>query len=154
LPPCPAIGNVVPKMTSKPKYQTIEHTADIGIRMQAPTLAELFANAAYGMFDLICNARSVRAQVEQPVVITADSLEELMVSWLSELLFFFDARKMLFCEFDITEIDDRHLRAKVRGEKYSPQRHELDHDIKAVTYYKLHVERQDSKWTAEVVFDI
>ena len=153
--PCdPAIRNVTSEMTTKPKYETIEHTADIGIRVQAPTLAELFANAAYGMFDLICNAESIRGEIEQPITVTANDPEELMVNWLGELLFMFETQKLLFSEFDVTEIDNRHLQATVRGEEYSPDRHELDHGIKAVTYYGLEIGRENSNWTAAVVFDV
>ena len=141
-------------MPGKRKYQLIEHTADVGIKVEAPTLAELFANAACGMLDLLCATDVVGAEAEEFVAIKAGSYEELLVTWLSELLFLFDTQKLLLNEFDITELDDRHLTAIVRGEEYSPDRHELDHDIKAVTYYGLEVKREGANWTASIVFDV
>ena len=141
-------------MPEKPKYQLIEHTADIGIKVEAPTLPELFANAACGMFDLLCATDVVATQAEEFVAIKAGSYEELLVTWLGELLFLFDTQKLLLSEFDITELDEHHLVATVRGEEYSPDRHELDHDIKAVTYYGLEVKREGANWTASIVFDV
>ena len=141
-------------MSMKAKYETIEHTADIGIKVEAPTLPELFANAAYGMFDLLCNAEAVRTEIERTVAVEAADHEELLVNWLGELLFVFDSQKLLFSEFSITSLDSRGLRATVRGEEYSEERHELGYDIKAVTYFGLSIEHKNSFWTASVVFDI
>ena len=141
-------------MTDKPKYEVVEHTADIRIRLRAGTLEELFANGAYGMFDLITNAQTIRPAIPWQVSVTAHDYEELMVNWLTELLFIFETEKLVFSEFAIEEIDKSHLRATARGEKFSPDRHEPNMDIKAVTYYGLHVVKEDSTWTATVVFDI
>ena len=141
-------------MTAKHKYEIVEHTADVGISVQAGTLEELFANAAYGMSDLLCKAETVCQSIERPILIEANDYEELMVKWLTELLFLFETEKLLFSEFQITEIDKTHLRAIARGELLSPDRHEMNFDIKAVTWYGLHVVRDDSQWTARIIFDI
>jgi len=141
-------------MPAKREYEIIEHTADIGIEVRAHQLSDLFANAAYGMFDLICDVQAVHGEIERTIEIAADDLEELLVGWLTELLFLFETQKLLFSEFDVAEIDNRHLRATVRGEEYAHDRHELDYEIKAVTYYGLHVIRRNSNWTAAVIFDI
>jgi len=138
----------------KPKYEVVEHTADVAVKVTADTAAELLANAAGGMFDLIGDIESIRPHVRRSVEIDADDYEELMVNWLTELLFRFETERLLLCEFDIEEIDSRHLRATVGGEEYDPRRHELQTDIKAVTYSGLHVEHSDDEWTATVVFDI
>ena len=141
-------------MAAKPRYEVVEHTADIRIRMRADTLESLFADAAYGMFDLITGAEAIRPAIPRQVSISANDYEELMVNWLTELLFIFETEKLVFSEFTIEEIDQAHIRATARGETFSPGRHEPNMDIKAVTYYGLHVVREDSAWTATVVFDI
>jgi len=138
----------------KREYELIEHTADVGVRVRAPSPGELFANAAYAMFDLIGNIESARPQTGCSVAVEAADYEELLVNWLTELLFLFETERLLLCEFDVEEIDARHLRAKVRGEKYDPDRHELETDIKAVTYFGLHVAQHQEGWSAAVVFDI
>ncbi|HUS57909.1 MAG TPA: archease [Planctomycetota bacterium] len=141
-------------MTTKPKYQVVEHTADVAIKVAADSLAELYACAGFGMFDLIVDLSVVKPLIEEHVSVEAGDYEELMVNWLNELLFLFETRKLLFCDFDIIELDKTHLSAVVRGEEFSPARHETRHDIKAVTYYGLHIEQEDDQWAASVVFDI
>jgi SHS2 domain-containing protein len=141
-------------MAQERKYELIEHTADIGIKVEAPTLPQLFANAAAGMFHLLCPSGAVGAEARESIAVEAGGYEELLVNWLTELLFLFDAQRLIFNEFQITQLDDHHLTATVRGEKYSPDRHELDHDIKAVTYYGLQVRRERTNWTASIVFDV
>ena len=138
----------------KPKYEVVEHTADVAVKVTADTAAELLANAAGGMFDLIGDIESIRPKVRRSVQIDADDYEELIVNWLTELLFRFETEHLLLCEFDIEAIDSRHLRAIVGGEEYDPGRHELQTDIKAVTYSGLHVEHSGGQWTATITFDI
>ena len=42
------------------RFELIEHTADIGLIAYGETLAEAFANAAYGMFSIIAELDAVR----------------------------------------------------------------------------------------------
>ncbi|HUU69419.1 MAG TPA: archease [Planctomycetota bacterium] len=141
-------------MAAEPRYEVIEHTADVGVRVRGATMAEVFANAAYGMFDLMSGNEAVRPEVERAVAVDAHDREELMVNWLSELLFVFETERLLLSDFEIAEIDERHVRATVRGERFDPERHASNFDIKAVTYYGLHVIQDDSTWMATVIFDV
>ena len=141
-------------MPAGPHYERIEHTADIGVEVDGGSPAELFANAAWAMADLIAGARGIRPLVEEHVSLQSGDYEELLVRWLSEFLFLFETRRLLFSQFHIGEIDARHLEADVRGEEFSPGRHEAHYDIKAVTYFGLHVEERDGTWRARVIFDI
>ena len=43
---------------------------------------------------------------------------------------------------------------KLRGELVDPERHELEHEVKAITYHGLKVEQQADQWLAEVIVDI
>ena len=141
-------------MAMTPKYEVLEHTADVGVRVQGATMAEVFANAGYAMFDLMSGNDAVRPEVEHSAAVDAMDREELMVNWLSELLFIFETERLLLSEFDIAEIDERHVRATVRGERFDAERHESNFDIKAVTYYGLQVTQEDSGWKATVIFDV
>lgn len=141
-------------MNARPRYSVMEHTADVGIIIDSATLPELFANAAYGMFDLIVGVDNICAGEAMSVEVLADDYEELMVNWLSELLFMFETQELLCSEFEINAFGDCHLDAMVRGEQYSTERHPLTHLIKAVTYSGLRIEKQDSLYRARIVFDI
>ena len=135
-------------------FRIIDHTADVGLEAQAPDLAQLFANAARGMFSIISPLQQVQPVQQLHLEVTADRLEDLMVGWLSELLYLFSTRHMLFCRFEIDHIDDCRVLANAVGEPIDLSRPELYTEIKAVTYHDLKVERLDNAWTARVFFDV
>ena len=146
------------------KYEVIDHTADIGLRAYGKDLKKLFANAAAGMFGILADLKNVQARQRQGIEIEAPDIEELFLSWLSELLYQHNSRGIIFKEFSIEKLTERSLLAEARGEKIDLKRHRLKKEIKAVTYHGLKVEkvkkkgqarlRSDFVWQAEVIFDI
>lgn len=141
-------------MNTDERYDIIEHTADIGIRAYGRTKKELFTNAATGMFEFIADLNNARTLKTLTLKIEADSIEELLISWLEELLYQFDTKKILFKRFIIEKLSCNKLTAKVSGERLAPKRHILYREIKAVTYHELRVARVKTRWEASVIFDI
>jgi SHS2 domain-containing protein len=137
------------------RYDLIEVTADVAIRARGGSLGQLFANAAWGMFDLICDSATVEPVRTWEVTVSSQDLEGLVVDLLTDMLVLFETDGMLASsvEADVTTHEGQfNAVAKVRGEAYDGDRHELLHDIKAVTYHTLEV-RPDEGW-ARVLFDI
>ena len=135
-------------------FRLLDHTADVGLEAHGADLAELFTNAARGMFSIVASLESVQPSRQFPLKLTADNLEDLLVDWLSELLYLFSTQQVLFSQFIITEIDESHLQATAVGEPIDLSRHELFTEIKAVTYHGLKVAESNQMWTARVFFDI
>lgn len=135
-------------------FETIEHTADIGIRAFGATLTEAFENAAVAMFSLITDLDSVKPVDEYTIAVMADDSETLLVEWLNELLYLFESNSVLFCRFKVMELGETSLKASAFGETIDPARHKLETDIKAVTYHMLKIARVDSSWSATVIFDV
>ena len=79
---------------------------------------------------------------------------ELFISWLRELLYQADTRKMVFNYFDIMKIDEFHLRGAASGEAIDLNKHIMKTEVKAVTYHQLKLENKNNFWTAEVIFDV
>jgi len=136
------------------RIETIEHTADIGLRISAESLEELFSLSARGMFSIIAELSGVEEKIPEGIELSAEEIEGLFVSWLGELLYRSSVKRMLFSGFEIIEISEKHLRASARGEPIDFEKHDLHTEIKAVTEYGLAVGRKGSIWTAEVFFDI
>ena len=44
-------------------YRIFDHTADLGVEVTGATLEELYAGAAFALFDLLTDLSSVRAGV-------------------------------------------------------------------------------------------
>jgi SHS2 domain-containing protein len=135
-------------------YETFEHTADLGLRVRAADLNALFAEAAQALFAAIVeDPRTVVARQSLRLRLDGADREYLLFDWLRTLLYHFDADHLLFCKFDV-EVDDRGLTATAWGEPLDRGRHELGHEVKAITYHGLRVEPADGGWLAEVIVDI
>jgi len=135
-------------------HEVFEHTADLGIRVTADTLEELFAEAAAGLLEVLTeDPTAVAAGETRELSVAGEDRAALLADWLSELLFAFETQKMLFCEFDV-RIGPGGLAATVRGEPYDPARHSLAHEIKAVTHHLLEVGHGTNGWHATFVVDI
>ena len=135
-------------------HEVFDHTADLGLRIRAATLDELFAEAARGLFSAIVeNLADVRPVVCESMEVAGEDRDYLLFDWLTELLFLFESRKLLLSEFQVTVRADG-LSAMWHGEPFDPARHRLEHEIKAITYHGLKVESVDNAWLAEVIIDI
>jgi len=137
-----------------PLFEVMEHTADIGIRSFGATRREAFENAAMGMFSLLCDIDKVEARLTYKVEVEADDIETLLVEWLNELLYLHESEGVLLKKFIVTELSERRIVGRCRGEHIDHKRHKLDADIKAATYYMLRLQQTDRGWKAEVIFDV
>ena len=136
-------------------FQYLEHTADAEFIAYGQTLGEAFANAARAMYGLMADPARVRPALAREVTLIAGSAEDLLVDWLSELLFLTEVDHMVFATFDVRIAQDGEywLNAKACGEKISP-RHEIFLHVKAVTYHDLRVEKRNNVYEAQVLLDI
>jgi SHS2 domain-containing protein len=134
------------------RFELIEHTADTGLVAYGRTLAEAFANAAYGTFSIIADLRTVREVENRVVELSEKDSEALLFEWLNSLIYLFDVETLLFRRFDISEFDGYRLKATCHGEKYDSLRHELKISIKAATYHMLKVDKEKNQ--VQVIFDI
>jgi SHS2 domain-containing protein len=146
------------------RFELFEHTADIGVRAFGADLADAFAYAALGMFEVVTNVDSIGSVGEIEIELDASDIEELLIRFLSELLFLLDTRKMIMSEFEI-EINepDVKLKAKVKGETFDPKKHEYKTEIKAVTHHILEIKKleepveegdDEEKYMVQVLLDI
>jgi SHS2 domain-containing protein len=135
-------------------YETFEHTADLGLRVQAPDLETLFAEAARGLFSMIVTDLDSIRRVEQISFKLDGKVSELLLfDWLNELLFTYETQHLLLAQFDV-RFGASGLRADAKGEPIDRSRHVLDHEVKAITYHGLKLLPSNKHWMAEVIVDI
>jgi SHS2 domain-containing protein len=135
-------------------HEFFDHTADLGLRIQAADLNTLFDEAAQALFNAVVeDLAMVRPEREITVELPRDDLEYLLFDWLKALLFHFDTEHLLFGKFAVS-IDDAGLHGRAWGEPLDRARHKLEHEVKAITYHGLVVEQTDDGWLAEVIVDI
>jgi SHS2 domain-containing protein len=134
-------------------FQFINHTADVGIRVEAPTLEDLFETAGLAFTELVTSAKSLDCSVERRFKLEEDDIETLLVSWLQELLYLLDTEELVFARFQV-KLHALSLEATAWGEVFDPDRHTIKTEIKAVTYHQLEVAKSDQGWQAQFIFDI
>lgn len=134
-------------------FEEVEHTADIAIRVWGRELADLFANAAYGMAcqlaDQLAGVGDIALMMEQLVDLEAYDAETLLVTWLGELLYLGERDGTVFFNFDMLEVTPTRLRAVARGGVIQERAH-----IKAVTFSELKIVHTGKGYETTVVFDV
>lgn len=91
------VGNDENKNRSR--YSVIDHTADIGLETRGTTIEEAFGNAAFGMFDILSDGSTIDVTTSLLLEVDGHDLEELLVNFLTELLYLYDVEGVLFREF-------------------------------------------------------
>ena len=135
-------------------HELFEHTADLGLRIRAADLDTLFVEAAQCLFSAVVeDLATVRPIQKIDVQIEGDEIDFLLFDWLRELLYHLDAEHLLFGKFEVHVKPDG-LTASAWGELLDRSRHNLEHEVKAITYHGLIVEKAGDEWVAEVIVDI
>ena len=94
------------------RSETFEHTADLGLRVFATDLADLFRTAAEGLFDVIvANRQEVQVVETELVSIDAESADDLLLEWLNELIFLSETEHWLYTRFEVA-VDETALASR------------------------------------------
>jgi SHS2 domain-containing protein len=142
-------------MTPAPWYEFLDHTGDMGILARAPTHEALYSVATRALFDVIADVTHIEPRETVPVRATgAVDREDLVVRFLSELLFLHDARGWLFCDATVRTLTDETVEADAMGEPFDPERHAIERQVKAITYHHLLLSEDRDGWSLRVVLDL
>ena len=134
-------------------FEIVNHTADVGIIAYGADIEQAFANAARALFSLITELDDVAEVVYRDIELIAPDEESLLVEWLNELIYLFDAENIIFKRFDISRLDNTQLKARSYGEKVDSSKHRLKTGVKAATYHMLKIDKGDG-CKVQVLFDI
>ena len=117
-------------------------------------MAEAFENTAYGMFSLFVDPEAYQPTMNREITVSADDREQLLWTWLSELMYIFEVDRELALDFKIVEITDTSLRSEVAMRSIGKDIEWLGSGVKAVTYHQLKVEQTDGLWRTQVYVDV
>lgn len=132
------------------KYKVIDHPSDIGIEAFGKDKQELFINSAFGMMDMAFELSGVKKDIPFDIKVAADDTEALLISWLSELLYLSDSKRVALSDFKINKMSDTALEAKVYGGKIG----KVKRFIKAATFSQLEIKKEKGGWKARIIFDV
>jgi protein archease len=136
------------------KYELIDHTADFGIRVFGFSSRELFSNAAWALFDRLTETKAITGNDSCKITVFGDDWADLMVNWLREVLYLWNGKERLVKSVEILSLSEKKLSAKIYFDAYTPDRHIIKTEIKAVTYHQVYVKSGPFGWEAGIIFDI
>lgn len=139
---------------TKKGFEIIDHTADVGVIAYGADLKQLFSNAALALFSLVTEPESIRQELQRDVKIISEDKDSLLVEWLNELIYLFDAEHILFSRFDIERLTNDGLKASCYGENVDPLRHKIRIGVKAATYHMLKIDKDGNGYRVQIIFDI
>jgi len=134
-------------------YEQIDHTADAAVVAYGATLEELFEHAAFAMFDITFDLRGATGARTRPVVAAGDTVEDLLVGWLSSLLAESETHGLAFSVFSVDRLEEGGVQGSAGGDPASGLEL-VGAPIKAVTYHDLAVVPVPDGWWARIVFDV
>jgi SHS2 domain-containing protein len=135
-------------------YTIFEHTADVGIEVRAETLERLFTNSALAMSDIMFEKCPSGTTETRLVLVLGTNPEELLIAWLNELLYIYNVERLVFSEFSDVELTESTFMTRAHGERFDPDRHRVEMEIKAATYHGLSIERAGDEFAARIIFDV
>jgi len=133
-------------------YRFIDHPSDVGIAVEGKTVEELFVNATKGMLSIISEPTTGRKRIYKKLHLKEDSLEEILHSYLSEILWLITTESYFPIKINFSNLNKNTLDATLEGIKLKSD--EIKGEVKAVTYHQLKVIHKDGFWTTKVIFDV
>jgi len=135
-------------------YELLEHAADLGFRVRAGSLPELFERAAEALVAIAIETGDIQTRESYPIQAEGDSSESLLVNWLSEVLYCLDGRRLAMARFHIDELTEARVTGEAFGESRDPSSHPGKLIVKGVTYHQLKIEHEERGWCCEVFLDV
>ena len=140
------------------KIKEFDHTADTGILASGETLPALFANLAFGMLSLIMTDPGQQENHNKFIELTASSVTDLIVAWLSEINYILQVDHFLVTGIEVKSFrstpDTVSISAVLLGCDSRHYENDFKTEIKAVTYHQLECEQKEDDYVARVIFDI
>ena len=144
-------------MVSMKRYEILEHTADIRVRIFAKKKEDLFVNSAICLFGILTDKKTDAKKIRH-IELNAAKLDDLLIFWLNELISVFYSYKFLpvDCTVSIDDSPDmKKLVAKIVGSDFDPyDSKNVKAEVKAATYHNLKIEEDRNGFIAEIIFDV
>src|SRR5437016_14136174 len=140
-------------MENPKKYRLTKHQSELAVRVTGESQADLFANSAFTLFDvMVMDVDKVEARERIPLEVEGADRDDLMVNWMRELLYLYQGSGYLLKEFLIREATDTLVKAEACGEKIDPDRHEISKEIRGIAYHQSRIQKTGDQWTAQLIF--
>ncbi|WP_456372225.1 archease [Methanocaldococcus sp.] len=138
-------------------FEFFETTADMGVIAKGKSLEDAFKEAAKGLFHIMVDIDKVDKKEKIEFEVSGENLEELLYNFLNELIFYSDVENLVFSDFNIKIEKDNNgykLKCIAYGEKINKEKHNIKEEVKAVTYHKMEVKKEEDMWIIKYIVDL
>jgi SHS2 domain-containing protein len=135
-------------------YSLLDHTADLGFEITASDQTALFEKAGLALLHVVIGAVPSGATQSIKVSLSGDDPPDLMVRWLTEILYLLEGERLVVSDIKIDFITLTGINATLKVLPFEPLQHEILREIKAVTYHQIVVAEKNGTWKARVIFDL
>ena len=135
-------------------YRIIDHPADTGFEVQGGTREQVFENVALAFFHTMWKVGQQKGNKPETLTVKGNDLQELLVNFLEEFLYLYDAKGLICSKLKICSITDTEIRAKVWLQQFDNEQDQELLAVKAVTYHQIYIGEKDNDWSARIFLDI
>lgn len=135
-------------------YLLLDHTADLGIEISGDDPEDLFKRAGKAFLHLIFGDICIQGTDIMEISLSGDDLPDLMVRWLTEILYILEGEHLVTTDIHIDLLSPTTIKARLGVTPFDPLKHEIQREIKAITYHQIEVTQKDLAWKARVIFDL
>jgi len=135
-------------------FRIIPHTSEVGLELSAWDWASFYRTAADGLLALygLKPGRQGTSKVSRSFA--ADTPEDLLVAWLTELIFLIGTEKLVPARIDVLKAGAQTLRVEIFADLRAPGGPAPQREIKAVTYHGLKVAATPEGLRARIILDV
>jgi SHS2 domain-containing protein len=136
----------------------LDHTADIGFEIRAPTLEALFDEARRALLMTVFEWPPERGEITRRLQLPAPDLETLLVRWINELVYFIQLIGFVPVGADVRiyAVGEGSflLEARLTGAPLNLEGYGWQGEIKSATFHGLDVTYESGGWGAQVILDV
>ncbi len=136
----------------------LDHTADVGFELEAPSLEALFDEARRALLMVVFEHPPEEGEGVDAVRLTAPDRETLLVRWLNELVYLIQDAGFVpvGAEIRLPEAGDSGyaLEARLTGAPLLLEEYGWQGEIKSATFHGLDVTNYKDGWHARVILDV
>lgn len=133
-------------------FEEISHTADIKIRVRAPTLDALFSETFNALMQIMYGT-SRAGGILREIRVESSDYESLIADFLSEVLFISEVESLVFSDACV-RITGLYLAAELTGEPFDPLRHSGGSEVKGISYSGLAITNDTNGYMLDIIFDV
>jgi SHS2 domain-containing protein len=135
-------------------YRIIDHTADTGFEVRGDSKETIFEASALAFFDIMWKAEDRSVSKPEPCLIRGSDTMELMVNFLEEFLYLYDAKGLICTDLKVEKVTETTIHATAWLRHFNEKNDRELLGVKAVTYHQLFIGEKNGRWTARIFLDI